>query len=194
MTGYNPLLKCPAYDPNRARALLRQAGFSAGLPKPLKLWYPNTQIYRRWAQAIQADLAEVGVRIEPNGVTRAAFGEETSRRRTAELTLYGNNANVPDPSTFLIFFHSRFITEEDSQNNFFYSSPKVDALLDRAAVCIDEPHRLELYQQAEEMILDDVPMIVLGHQNLFALRQPWLKGPLLEPFWWFRFDRVWLER
>ena len=70
----------------------------------------------------------------------------------------------------------------------------MDRLLDEAAVSVDEPQRLALYRQVEQKLVSEGTLIVLGHQNLFALRQPWLKGPLLEPMWWFRLDRVWFEK
>ena len=194
MAGFNPKLPCARYDAEQARTLLHQAGFPAGLPQPLKLWHINSASGRRWAQAIQSDLAQVGIPVELSGVTPAVFGDVTARRGGAQLALCGNNANYPDPGAFLDTFHSRFISDEDAQNSCFYHNPQVDALLSRASTCVDEPRRLELYQAAERMILEDAPLVVLGHANLFALRQPWLKGPLLEPFWWFRLDRVWIER
>ena len=54
------------------------------------------------------------------------------------------------------------------------------------------PKRYALYQQAEELIVRDAPWVFLGHPNLFALRQPRLKGPLLDAG--YRFDRVWIEQ
>jgi hypothetical protein len=44
------------------------------------------------------------------------------------------------------------------------------------------------------MIMDDAPWVVLSYLQVNSLRQPWLKGKLLEPFWPFRFDRIWLEK
>jgi len=193
MTGYDPTLPCPPSDPVRARALLREAGYPDGLPQPLKLWHLNTGAAPRWAQAVQSDLAAAGVRVELRGVTAAVFGDVTTRRRGAELALFANNANVPDPCTFLDPFHSRFIADEDAQNPCFYRSAAVDDLLGQASGCADEARRVALYQAAQRRILADAPTLILGHQKLFALRQPWLRGPLVEPIWWFRFDRVWKE-
>lgn len=194
MPGFNPELKYPAYDPERARALLREAGFAKGLPKPLKFWHTNIQLYRRWAAAIQDDLAKVGLAIELHEVSGAVFDNMTGRRNGAEMSLFAWTAGTPDASFYLLPFHSRFIAEESSQNGAFYHDATVDRLLDEAAVSVDEPRRLALCRQVEQKLVSEGTLVVLGHQNLFALRQPWLKGPLLEPMWWFRLDRVWFEK
>ena len=39
----------------------------------------------------------------------------------------------------------------------------------------------------------DAPWVFLGHRNLFALRQPWLKGPIMDAMSGYRFDRIWIE-
>lgn len=54
--------------------------------------------------------------------------------------------------------------------------------------------RYVLYQQAEELIVRDAPWVFLGHRNFFALRQPWLKGPIMDALSGYRFDRLWIEQ
>ena len=54
--------------------------------------------------------------------------------------------------------------------------------------------RYALYQQAEEIIVRDAPFIFLGYPKFFALKQPWVKGRLIEPLWPFRLDRIWKEQ
>lgn len=194
MIGFNPDLKYLVYDPERSRALLREAGFGNGLPKPITLYHVNYQTDRRWAQAIQNDLKQVGIAVELHEVTGAALADISGRRDGAAISLYRSTAVSPDANANLVLYHSRFIEEAGSQNAAFYKDPVVDRLLEEAAFCVEEPRRLALYQQVEQILVSNGSMIVLGHENLFALRQPWLKGPLLEPMWWFRLDRVWFEK
>lgn len=194
MIGFNPDLKYLAYDPERSRALLRETGFGNGLPKPIALYHVNYQTDRRWAQAIQDDLKQVGIAVELHEVTGAALADISGRRDGAAISLYRSTAVSPDANANLVLYHSRFIEEAGSQNSAFYNDPVVDRLLEEAAFCVEEPRRLALYQQVEQILVSNGSMIVLGHENLFALRQPWLKGPLLEPMWWFRLDRVWFEK
>jgi len=194
MPGFNPALIYHNYDTNRARALLREAGFPGGISQPITLWHIDDQVYRRWAQAIAADLKEIGITNVLKGVTVAAFSTARGERGGIPMQINAETALFPDASGFLGMFHGRQIKTSGSANIAFYDNPKLNALLDEAMGCADEARRLELYRQAEQIFVDDAPVIVLGHPKIFSLRQPWLRGPLLDPLWWYRFDRVWFEK
>ena len=100
----------------------------------------------------------------------------------------------PDPVDMLGGnFDGRTITNNSAFNFAFYNNPEVNRLLDLAAPEVELSKRYALYQQAEELIVRDAPWVFLGHPNLVVLRQPWIKGPLVEPLWWYRYDRVSIE-
>ncbi|HRI16508.1 MAG TPA: hypothetical protein PLX89_26240 [Verrucomicrobiota bacterium] len=108
--------------------------------------------------------------------------------------LSGWFVGIPDPVDMLgALFDGRVVTNAATMNLAFDNNPEVTRLLDHAASEINLPQRYAWYQQAEELIVRDAPWAFLGHQSIYALRQPWLKGPLLEPLWCYRFDRVWIE-
>ena len=110
------------------------------------------------------------------------------------MGLSGYNPYNPDPSELLANnFDGRTITNSSAFNFTFYNNPAVNRLLDLAAPEVDLPKRYALYQQAEELIVRDAPMVFLGHSILFALRQPWLKGPIMDAIMNYRYDRVWIE-
>ena len=110
------------------------------------------------------------------------------------MGLMGYSTTIPDPSDLLAAnFDGRTITNSSAFNFSFYNNPVVNRLLDLAALEMDLPKRYALYQQAEELIVRDAPWVFLGHQNLFALRQPWLKGPIMDAIISYRLDRVWIE-
>jgi ABC-type transport system substrate-binding protein len=102
------------------------------------------------------------------------------------------NPNVTGRNPFGI--QSVTVTNAFTWNSAFYNNREVNRLFDRADEEVDLPKRFALYQQAEELIVRDAPWVLLGHRNLHALRQPWLRGPLVEPLSFYRFDRVWIER
>ncbi len=82
-------------------------------------------------------------------------------------------ADYPDPQNFLeILFHS-----DSAQNHGRYSNPDLDALLDRARETQDMAERQTLYQQAEQMILDDAAWIPL----YFSVNN-WLVKPYVQNF------------
>ena len=77
-----------------------------------------------------------------------------------------------------------------------YANPAVDALLDKARAEQDMPRRVEAYRRAEEMVLEDAPVIPVWHHTYERLFQPYVKGVevsgLGDPYIPFR--KVWLER
>jgi peptide/nickel transport system substrate-binding protein len=63
-----------------------------------------------------------------------------------------------------------------------YSNPEVDALLEEARTEQDQARRLELYQQAEEIIVQDTAWIPLFHGKSNALTKPYVQDYFIAPF------------
>src|SRR5207249_1031518 len=87
-----------------------------------------------------------------------------------QLFLYGWCADYPDPENFAdALFHS------GAPYNFGkYSNPTLDVLLDRARVERDANKRLQMYQEAERIIVNDAPALFLNHNISFVLVAPWI--------------------
>ncbi|MBM3263244.1 MAG: ABC transporter substrate-binding protein [candidate division Zixibacteria bacterium] len=185
-TGY-------AYDPPKARALLAEAGFPTGFETELQMVAQN-DTESKIAQVVQQDLEKIGIKTGLKPVTGATRIETLGRRRTVPFGTFAWYQDYPDPSNFLdVLFNGERITEVNSNNVAFYDNPQVNALLRQAAHSTDMTARLELYRQAEDLIVDDAPWVFLYHPKMYILRQPWLKGLKLNPVWPFRFERMWIE-
>jgi ABC-type oligopeptide transport system substrate-binding subunit len=86
-------------------------------------------------------------------------------------------ADYPDPQDFLdILFHSN---SQGNQTN--YSNPQVDALLEKARVETNPDTRMQLYRQAEQIIIQDTPVVPLYHNVTYTLVKPKVKGLVLTP-------------
>jgi ABC-type transport system substrate-binding protein len=192
MPGFNPALKGYEFDPEKARRLLIESGLS--LPLHIVLWHGLEEPYRYLAQGVQGDLKAVGIELELKPVTYAQLVSAMEIRREVPMGLTGWNVAIPDAVDMLgQQFDGRTVTNVATWNQAYYQNPEVDQLLDQAAPEIDLRRRFELYQRVEQIIMRDAPLVVLGYVNKFALRQRRLKGPLLEPLWFYRFDRVWID-
>jgi ABC-type transport system substrate-binding protein len=189
--GYNPRLRGYDHNPARAQELLRESGLA--LPLRTELWHtPGDSVE---AQGFQWDLDQVGIKVELKPVSGSQITSAMQTRRRVPMAFWGWNLTIPDPVEMLgAQFDGRTLTLGAANNNLaFFNNPEVNRLLDLAAPETDLPKRYALYQQAEELIVRDAPWVFLGHRNLVVLHQPWLKGPLVEPLWWVRYDRVWIE-
>ncbi len=96
-----------------------------------------------------------------------------------EMFTYNWGADYPDPQNFLdVLFHS------GTKNNVGeYSNPEVDGLLEEARVEQDSSVRMSLYQEAEQMIVDDAACLPLFFNVDYTLVKPYVKNLPLTPLW-----------
>ena len=88
-------------------------------------------------------------------------------------------ADYPDPQNFLdILFHSGTKDNIDE-----YSNPEVDALLEKAGVEQDPATRISLYQQAEQMMVNDAACLPIFFDVSYILVKPYVKDLPLTPMW-----------
>jgi ABC-type transport system substrate-binding protein len=193
MPGFDPSMKGYAYDPERARTLLEESG----LPLPLHtvLWHGLDEPTHYLAQGVQEDLRRIGIEVQLKPVTFAQLVSASAVPGKVPMSTMAWTVSVPDPVDMLgTQFDGRLRSSEATTNFAFYENPEVDRLLDEAAPEVNLPRRYQLYQQAERLILQDAPWVFLGHRNHYGLRQPYLKGPWLDPLWIYRLDRLWAEK
>ncbi|MFC7705443.1 ABC transporter substrate-binding protein [Plastorhodobacter daqingensis] len=144
------------YDPERAKALLAEAGFPNGIDITLDTEGP----FKDTAEAIASMLSKAGIR------TTVAVGEGaqlTDKWRTKGgaksgdmyFTSWGNGSLDP----FDIFTPTH--RTNDRGNSAGYSNPELDALLDAAAIELDSEKRAAMYHEAELMINADQPYVYL---------------------------------
>lgn len=193
MPGFNPRLKEYPHDPEKARQLLKEAGYPNGFSVPL--WIGSNSRSLKLAQWVQQDLAEVGVQVELKTVAGIVAGQAYRKRKTVPFGIQTWYMDYPDPGNFLeTFLSGDRITDEDCLNFSFYNNPRVNALMRAAAAERDRPRRLALYGQAEALIVDDAPWIFLYHPVRHKLIQPWLQGFTMHPVWPGRYERLRIQR
>ena len=137
LTGADPELHGPAYDPTRARKLLDEAGYpdpdGAG-PKPrLELVYRTStdKLRLRIAEVIRRNLGEVGIQVQ---IQSYEFGTLMNDIRTGNFELYSLTwVGLAEPDGLYNIFHSSAVPP-DGANRVFYSNPLVDRLLDAGRV------------------------------------------------------------
>jgi peptide/nickel transport system substrate-binding protein/oligopeptide transport system substrate-binding protein len=147
----------PAYDPEKAKTLLAEAGYPEGKGLPaLILTYPDAPQMADVAQAVQASFKKANVPVEIKGMDEAAFMEAMTSGQL-NFFLIAWQADFPGLDTFLQpLFHSENI---GATNVFQYNNPEVDKLIENARSTTDTAERNRIYNEAERKILVDAPLI-----------------------------------
>ncbi len=189
MPGYNPRLRGYRLDRARARSLLSASGFPSGFSVPLWINVDDQQA-QRLAEALQQELAEVGVRVELKPVAFSIFNDAVAKRRTVPMAISAWFQDYPDPADFLdVLLNGDRLTDEHGNNAAFYSNPNVNKMFREAASETNAARRFQLYQEAEQQVVADAPWIFLLHPTLHLLCQPWIRGVAPHPVWPARFER-----
>lgn len=179
--GYTEDIQGLEYDPDLARQYLAQSKYADPETRPrIVITVPGTGgtigldlevIIEMWKQ-------ELGIEVEIQQVEWATYLEDLDDRKFQAYAGLGWSADYPDPQDFLdILFHT-----ESGMNHGSYSNTDVDALLEEARTIQDVVRRVELYNQAEQLIVDDaawVPTWFTGEQ--YALVKPYINGYRLTP-------------
>jgi len=173
LPGHNPGLAPPARDPRAARELLARAGHPGGRGFPrLTLVYPqNESEIGAAAQVIRSQLQEVlGITLDLQEREGATF---VSDRRAEKMPLYIGTwgADYLDPQNFL----STLLRSGVPLNDFGYSNPRFDALVDRADSEPDMATRIPLYQEADRIAMQDVAVLTLFYRATPLLVKPFVK-------------------
>jgi ABC-type transport system substrate-binding protein len=182
MPGYeNPDLSDYEFDPERALALIGESSY--GDVSEL----PEITLYVSGAGAsagpvvkamVESYKANLGVEIQVEQAPWREFLDDLNNPNSSyQMYQLGWIADYPDPQNFLeVLFHST-----SAQNHGHYSNPELDALLDKARRAQDSQERLALYQQAEQMILDDAAWIPIYFEVEYWLVKPYVQGFAIPP-------------
>lgn len=177
--GYNPELKGLQYDLAKAKELLAQSKYGTNLPR-ITLTVPG-QLGTAVGPDLEAILAtwrdSLGINIEIQQVEFATFLRDLRDYRL-QMYVIAWVADYPDPQNFLdLLFHSQSINNETRYNN-----AEVDRLLQEARVEQNETTRFSLYRQAEQIIINDSPVIPMWHPGEgYVLIKPRVKDYFLLP-------------
>jgi ABC-type transport system substrate-binding protein len=165
-----------------------------GLPGELTYRVLGDSFEQQAAELYQQQLARIGIRIKLRTLGWPAYLAETARRGQTTIGGDGWAMDFPDPSDFFEpIFHSRAISDEDSQNRSFYDNKAFDELLDSARRETDLGKRLALYGQAETMVLEDAPWAPVYTKRWYELWQPYVHGYRVHPALSEHIGVAWLD-
>ena len=169
--GYDPGERGYEHDPDRARALLQDAGYADGFDT--EIWWP--QSVSSAVECLKEDLAAVGIRAE----FRYVEAEEMERGlKLGGVPIAGRDwfADYPDPDNFT------YVLFNSSNRNLFintYSNEEVDRLTAEGRSVMNREQRAGIYREVTKLILEDAPCAFLAHRRSFVAHRSDLEGVTL---------------
>ncbi len=161
MPGYDNNYKGYAFDPAKAKALMAEAGFPKGFTT--ELYANNTDPNPRIAQAIQQDLAEIGIKAEIKTLAQSTVIAAGGEQDQAPMIWSGGMAwiaDFPDPSNFYGPILGCGGAVKGGWNWAWYCNEKLDALAAKADAMSDpamETEREDLWRSIFIQLMDDAP-------------------------------------
>ncbi|QWC23969.1 ABC transporter substrate-binding protein [Bacillus haikouensis] len=165
IAGYNDDIEGYEYNPEKAKELLAEAGHEKGFE--MELWaMPVPRPYmpdgQKVAEAIQADLAEVGIKANIVSYEWATYLDKASKGE-ADAFLLGWTGDNGDADNFLYVLLDK---DNIGSNNYsYYSNDELHKILIDAQTEVDQAKREELYKKAQEIIHEDAPWVPLAHST-----------------------------
>lgn len=154
--GHDAELPLPVHDPEAARALLREAGVAPGTPVKFTVVGDGSGA-SPLALAISSQLEAVGLKAVIERISTAA--RTKIMKGDFDITTQSINLDFPDPSiVFNFVYNSAMIGGANFPR---YRNASVDKLIGQADRTIDREARAALYQQAQRIVLDEMPTVVL---------------------------------
>jgi ABC-type transport system substrate-binding protein len=162
LMGYNPGLPKIPYDPEAAKKLLTEAGYSDGFDMKLSMIADNPDILAR-NELFQAMMADIGVNVTIDQMDEAAW---YAVRADGALPAYNQvwSADYNDPDNFLYPF---FAPGNTVKRSFNFKNEDLSNRIVAARAIVDPGARVKEYHELEKAIIQDeaawIPLFALQH-------------------------------
>jgi peptide/nickel transport system substrate-binding protein len=181
MIGYWKDATCYKRDVEKAKAYLTQSGVTN---LELHLAIQNTEDEKAVGEIIQANLADIGIKVDldiedDSTFTEEGFGPDAVNKRQL---VYLNWINYPDPSLTTTFFKCDQVTQ---WNWMYYCNPEFDKLNDAAVQEMDPQKRADMYIEMQKMIDDEAGSVFVSNIVLYYVARNGIQ-PSITPH-----GRVW---
>lgn len=175
-------------DVAKAKQLLKEAGYPDGFSTSILSWSAYSFLSNA-AVVIQQQLKQIGIKADLDLQENATYIANYFGKKF-DLTMTGTSQYV-DPNQ--VFF-SNFVTGQNS-NAVSYSNPAFDKLVADGIATTDQSKRREIYQQAQQLLLNDLPWINIYIANQYEAMKTYVKGYVHIPTGAnTAFRDVWLEK
>lgn len=175
--GHDPDAEGYPYNPERARELLAEAGYPDGVEFELLAYSvprPYNPLGARLAEAIQNDLAEVGIRASITQLEWATHLQQTLNK-DFQVAMLGWSTDNGDPDNFA----DALLANPENRSQFRNEEFNRLSALGQRTYDLDE--RLSYYRQAQAIAVEEAPWIFISHFMDMAATRKTVTGFVLHP-------------
>ncbi|MEB6588776.1 MULTISPECIES: ABC transporter substrate-binding protein [Pseudomonas] len=180
--SYDDSIKDAPFDPEKAKQLLKEAGIKEGTE--ITLWAmpvqrpynPNAKLM---AEMLQSDWAKIGIKAK---IVSYEWGEYIKRSKGGEqgAMLIGWSGDNGDPDNWLGTLYGCDAVDGNNFSKWCYKP--YDDLIKQAKATPDQAKRIELYQQAQHILKEQVPITPIAHSTVYQPMSAKVKDFKISPF------------
>lgn len=166
------------YNPAKAKKLLKEAGFPDGKGLPI-ITLSTTGTYADLCEYIQGQLEGIGIKIKID-INQA--GQHLAMVSQIKLPFFRGSwiADYPDAENYLSLFYSKNFTPSGPNYTHFKNST-FDSLYEKSLTITNDSIRFNLYQQMDNLIMEEAPVVVLYYDQSIRLIQNNIEGLSTNP-------------
>ncbi len=162
--GYSDAIDTLDHNVEEAKALLKEAGYEDGFETKLLTYESSAN--SDLAVFIQAELKEIGIKVDIETVETGAYLDATGEGNSEMFIGSWGTVTLDADYGLYPMFHSS--NAGYSGNRSFLKNDEIDQVLQAAREESDETKRLELYEEAQNLLAEEAPVVYLYHSELLA--------------------------
>lgn len=192
MPSFNPkLVKGYTYDPEKASSLLLDAGFDSENPVP-EITISTHKKFHDMCEFMQHQLSEIGIIIKIDVQPAISLRERVAK---SQLNMFRKSwiADYPDAENYLALFYSKNFCPA-GPNYTHFSNPEFDKLYDKAQLETTDSLRYRYYQQMDNIMVEEAPIVPLYYDQIIRLVQNNINGLSKNPMNLLSLKRVRKEK
>jgi peptide/nickel transport system substrate-binding protein len=183
-----------AYDPEKAKELLAEAGYPDGFTAKMIIPVSGSGMMLpvQMNEYIQGNLRDVGINVEIQSYEWVSYLGLWAQGLNEEVAMNNQSIMSSEPYVMNFLFGSNF-QPPNGWNTGYYSNSEVDALLNQALATADRNERAELYAQAQALIVEDAPWIFVVNDLQPMAYSAKVKGYVNNPAYVINFNPIYVE-
>ena len=189
MWGYDKNSMEYEYNPRKAKALLKQAGYKKGFKTTLS-FVPRPSYPKGIDRLIKANLKAVGIKVK---VIRRDWKAHLKKTYAGEhdMAILGWTGDNGDPDNFLYILFDKDNIHKG--NISFFGNPQLHKILINAQQTFEVSKRANYYRQAQKIILEQAPWVPLAHATEFYTFHKKVHGVSSDGMGIVKFHNIWIE-